>query len=149
MKKILFLAALAALFSCTKTPQEEPLPSRGNYIGTVSVDWQGGSFDNENIAVDYIPSQDGKSADIVIYKIKFVPAMPVTIDVTVPGVTVSRDGDKIVLSGNDIIPTAMGGAPYERYKVTNLSGTVSADKLDFSLKFGDSPTRFSGVRSGN
>ena len=38
---------------------------------------------------------------------------------------------------------------YERYKVTGLSGTVSASKLDFSLNFGDSPTRFNGKRSSN
>lgn len=149
MKKIAFLAALAALFACTKTPQEQPLPTKGNYSGTVSVDWNGGTFDTENISVDYLPAADGMTADIIIYKIKFVPAMPVTIDVTIPGVTVTRKGDEIVLSGNDIIPTAMGGAPYERYKVTGLSGTVSASKLDFSLNFGDSPTRFNGKRRSN
>lgn len=33
--------------------------------------------------------------------------------------------------------------------VTGLSGTVSASKLDFSLNFGESPTRFNGKRSSN
>ena len=85
MKKIAFLATLAALFACTKTPQEQPLPTKGNYSGTVSVDWNGGTFDTENISVDYLPAADGMTADIIIYKIKIVPAMPVTIDVTIPG----------------------------------------------------------------
>ena len=70
--------------------------------------------------------------------------MPVTIDVTIPAgpVTVSTTG--ISFSGTDIIPTAMGG-PVERYKVTNLTGSIVDGSINFSLNFGSYPTRYAGT----
>ena len=145
MKKLAFLAALAALFACTKTPQEQPLPTKGNYSGTVSVDWSGGTFDTENISVDYLPAADGMTAEIIIYKIKFVPAMPVTIDVTIPNVELTSTKNGFQLACDNVIPLAMGGE-YERYTVTNLTGTLKDDELAFSLNFGSTPTSFKGTK---
>ena len=69
--------------------------------------------------------------------------MPVTIDVTIPNVTVQSTPEKILLSCETTVPLAMGGE-FPRYTVTNLEGEIVGQELAFSLNFGDSPTSFRG-----
>ena len=38
------------------------------------------------------------------------------------------------------------GGEYERYTVTNLTGTLKDDELAFSLNFGSTPTSFKGTK---
>ena len=140
----LFLA-LAGLCACYKAPQPDEVPQDSLYVGTVSVDYDGGVYDNPDTQVACIPSADGKTADIVIYKIKFVPRMPIRIDVTIPGVKVTSLQDGLQLSCHDVTPLAMGGE-YPKYQVYNLQGSVIGNKLSRSLLFGEYPTRFSGTR---
>lgn len=147
--KIIFAAVtLLMVFSCTKTDSDatpEPVNETASFIGTVIVEYKGEDVANEDILVDYLPSEDGSTAEITIHKIKFVPEMPVTIDVTIPSVTVSAGDNAINLSADDIVPLAMGGE-YERYRVSNFTGSIIGDEFSFSLNFGSTPTRFTGVR---
>ena len=146
MKVKLLLAAILAvsLFGCAKEKPEEPLvPVETDYIGTVSVIYNGEPFDNENISVNFTPAEDGKTASITLHQIRFVPQMPVTIDVTIPGIELQSTVGKITLSCERTIPLAMGGE-YPRYTVTDLKGEIVGDGLDFSLNFGDYPTSFKG-----
>ena len=39
------------------------------------------------------------------------------------------------------------GGPMSRYHVKNLTGTLTGETLQFSLLFGDYPTRFSGTKA--
>ena len=142
----MIFAALVAmtLIGCGKAEPETPIiPQESDYKGTVTVMYQGAPFDNENIQVNFTPSEDGKSASIIIYKIRFVPQMPVTIDVTIPNVAVQSTTEKILLSCERTIPLAMGGE-YPRYTVTDLKGKIVGKEMSFSLNFGDSPTSFQG-----
>ncbi|MBR0534165.1 MAG: hypothetical protein IJK19_05700 [Bacteroidales bacterium] len=50
----------------------------------MTVIYQEAPFDNENINVNFTPSEDGKTASITLHQIRFVPQMPVTIDVPFP-----------------------------------------------------------------
>lgn len=133
-------ALLLSLVSCRKDPLDDVQPGQTLYKGTVSVDWREGTHDNENIYVAFRPSEDGKKAEIVIYRIKFVPAMPVTIDVTIPDISVSGN----TFSCDDVVPWALGGA-YPKYTVYGLEGSITEESLSFSLKFGEYPTRFNGT----
>lgn len=142
----MFFAALAALtlIGCGKAEPETPIvPEMSDYKGTVTVMYKGEPFNNENIQVNFTPSEDGKTASIVIYQIRFVPQMPVTIDVNIPNIAVQSTTEKILLSCERTIPLAMGGE-YPRYTVTNLEGEIVGKELVFSLNFGDSPTSFRG-----
>ena len=142
----MFFAALVAmtLIGCGKAEPETPIvPEKSDYKGTVTVMYKGEPFDNENIQVNFTPSEDGKTASIVIYQIRFVPQMPVTIDVTIPNVAVQSTTEKILLSCERTIPLAMGGE-YPRYTVTDLKGEIVGQEMSFSLNFGDSPTSFQG-----
>ena len=69
--------------------------------------------------------------------------MPVSLDVTVPGVKCECRENEIILSGNDIVPLAMG-MPYAKYNVTSLSGKITAGKLTVSLNFGEFATSYAG-----
>lgn len=142
----MIFAALVAmtLIGCGKAEPETPIvPEKSDYKGTVTVMYKGEPFDNENIQVNFTPSEDGKTASIIIYKIRFVPQMPVTIDVTIPNVAVQSTTEKILLSCERTIPLAMGGE-YPRYTVTDLKGEIVGKEMSFSLNFGDSPTSFQG-----
>jgi hypothetical protein len=146
MKTKMIFAALVAmtLIGCGKAEPETPIvPQESDYKGTVTVMYKGEPFDNENIQVNFTPSEDGKTASIIIYKIRFVPQMPVTIDVTIPNVAVQSTTEKILLSCESTIPLAMGGE-YPRYTVTDLKGEIVGKEMSFSLNFGDSPTSFQG-----
>lgn len=146
LNKLIFAAAALLVLGCGKKGTEDVLvPEKGSYTGTVTVVYQGSDFDNENIKVDFIPSADGKTADIVLNQIRFVPNMPVQIDVTVPDVTLQADEKVIVLSCARVVPLALGGE-YPRYTVTDLKGKIVGDEMTFSLKFGDSPTSFRGTK---
>jgi hypothetical protein len=140
----LFLALTAlALLACNKKEPEVIVPQTADYKGTVTVMYKGEPYDNENIEVNFTPSEDGKTASITIFKIRFVPQMPVTIDVTIPNVQLTSTSTEVLLSCDEVIPLAMGGE-YPRYKVTNLTGSIEHGTLDFSLNFGDIPTTFTG-----
>ncbi len=140
----LFLALTAlALLACNKKEPEVIVPQTADYKGTVTVLYQGEPYDNENIEVNFTPSEDGKTASLTIYKIRFVPQMPVTIDVTIPNVEITSTSTEILLLCDEVIPQAMGG-DFPRYKVTNLTGSIKDGNMDFSLNFGDVPTSFTG-----
>lgn len=141
---IIAVLAAMALIGCGKAEPETPIvPEVSDYTGTVTVMYQGEPFNNENIKVNFTPAEDGKTASIIIYQIRFVPQMPVTIDVTIPNVAVQSTTEKILLSCERTIPLAMGGE-YPRYTVTNLEGEIVGKEMSFSLNFGDSPTSFRG-----
>ena len=146
MKAIRLFAALLGmlLVSCGKETPEKPLvPEESDYVGTVTVIYQEAPFDNENISVNFTPSEDGQTASITLRQIRFVPQMPVTIDVTIPDISLQSTTEKIILSCERIIPWAMGGE-YPRYTVTGLQGEIVGQELSFSLHFDDYPTSFKG-----
>ena len=149
MKKTVFIiAALAAvLVSCEKNDKvDAPIqPKQGEYVGVVTVTYQGADYDNKDISVDFAPNEKGDSASVTIHQIRFVPQMPVTIDITIPGIAVNSTDDKIALKCDSVIPQAMGGE-VPRYKVTGLKGEIVDDELSFSLNFGSYPTSFRGTR---
>ena len=146
--RILFLALLwLALSTCSKNPTiETPDSLASDYTGTVSVEYEGAMFDNPGIKVRFIVAENGTEAEIIIYRIKFVPKMPVRVDVTIPEVKVTPDGSGVWrLKCNDVDPLALGGKE-PKYHVTGLEGYADDSTLEFSLKFGQYPTFFSGTR---
>ena len=142
---LMALAAVAAIGCNKNNPEEVVEPKEGSYVGTVTVNSTSGEvFDNENIEVSFTPSEDGKTATLVMYQIKFTPRMPMTLDITIPDVNITAEGQEIKLECAEVVPLAMGG-PFPNYTVTDLTGKISGGKLTFSLNFGATPTSFEGT----
>lgn len=150
MKHFPILLALLGLFvsGCAKPGSPESLPAGEHlFIGTVSVDYEDAVYDNKDVSVKLVEEDDG-TLTLIIYDIKFVPKMPVTVTVTVPGITCYKyGGGRWVFSGDNIVPYS-GIIPFSARTVYQLEGTLQDGNLSFSLLFGDSPTRFTGVQQG-
>ncbi len=149
MKKIIFLFAAATLFasSCDKNNDgndNDPVTVEdGTYVGTVTVSPDSDSpFVKENVAVRITFGDDG-TAEIKMEQVKFAEMMP-KMDITIPGVTTVETDKAIALSGDGIVPIAMGGE-FPVYTITDMEGSVTASELSFDTMFGTFPTSFSGT----
>lgn len=152
IKKILSLAAAACMFlACEKVPTTIGDDSP-EYSGEMTVIYEGSDFTQEDIKVSVEFDSDSTFVDIMLHKVKFVPAMPVRIDVTimdVPAVKVSEDTWSFEADG--LTPWAMGG-PYDKYRIDDIRGTLTKSSLKFSLGFYNTkkaenyPTSYSGSR---
>lgn len=149
MRQILHIPAaalliLAALSCSTDDINELDKKEEKGYIGTVSVEYNGETYDNPNIKVSYTPSVDGRTANLKIFKIKFVPQMPVRVNVTIPGIQVWQEESITRFYVDDINPLSLGGE-FPKYRVTDMNGSISGNEINFSLNFGEYPTRYSGA----
>ena len=151
MKKLSFIAAIMALFlcGCEKNPDnggQEPQPGTLSFSGTMTVVFRGETVPSENVEIGVSYEEDG-TLSLLFNQVKFVPQMPVSLDVKVSGITyIDRDG-VVTFSGNNIIPTyGIVNAEMPDYTVTGLTGTISGNnRLRFSLNFGAVPTSYEGA----
>ena len=136
-KAFLIAAVLVVAAACSKNEPVKIIetPIETIYSGTMTVVAGGKDNVSENVNVN-VNLQDDGTATIIFNKVKFGPQMPVSLDVTVPGVKCEIRENEIILSGNDIVPQTMG-MPYEKYKVTSLTGKIISGKLTISLNFGE------------
>lgn len=144
LKAFLFAAVLVVGAACSKNEPVKIIetPTETVYSGTMTVVADGKDNVSENVKVNVSFQEDG-TATIIFNKVKFVPQMPVSLDVTVPGVKCETRENEIILSGNDIVPLAMG-MPYAKYNVTSLNGKIISGKLTISLNFGEFATSYAG-----
>ena len=144
LNAFLIAAVSVVAAACSKNEPVKIIetPAETVYSGTMTVVAGGKDNVSENVKVNVNLQEDG-TATIIFNKVKFVPQMPVSLDVTVPGVKCECRENEIILSGNDIVPLAMG-MPYAKYKVTSLSGKITAGKLTVSLNFGEFATSYVG-----
>ena len=152
MKKTVFiLAAMAAvLVSCDKTEnddvKQEDVVTVSNdtvfYSGTLLANASSGDCQTPDTKISINPSDKADSTSITIFKAKLAQRMP-AMDIIIPGITVQKNGDVTVLSADSTIPLAMGN-PFPNYTVTEFEGEILNDEITFSLKFGSTPTSYSG-----
>lgn len=136
---------LLTVAGCSKNNvnEEKETPRSSVYSGSLNVVAGGKDNVTEGVEVNADIDKDGVLT-LVFHKVKFVPQMPVSLDVTVPDVKYSREADgSLLLSGDGIVPITMM-QPYPKYTVTGLSGKMSAKALSVSLNFGEFPTSYSG-----
>lgn len=149
MKKTIYLmlAFAAVLAGCDKSEKENEEPvnvlKSTDYSGTLTVNASSGEFDTENVKVSYIATEKADSASIILYQVKFSPRMPVSLDVTVPGIVVKKTAKGAILTCDSIVPLAMGGE-FPNYTVKGFEGEIIDDDLTFSLNFGSTPTSYQG-----
>ena len=153
MKKTVFiLAAMAAvLVSCDKEEtdnikQEEDVVTVNSdtvfYSGTLLANASSGDCQTPDTKICINPSDKADSTSITIFKAKLAQRMP-AMDIIIPGITVQKNGNVTVLAADSTVPLAMGN-PFPNYTVTGFEGEILNDEITFSLKFGSTPTSYSG-----
>lgn len=151
MKKLLFYfmaaAAFVTLAACDENggdETEDPVVKDGTYKGTVTVDaGTENAFTFENASMEVTVSEDKTFADIKMAKVKFAEAMP-PMDITIPGVIMEKAATGYSLSGNGIVPTAMGGE-FPAFTINGLTGQITDLALSFDMLCGTYRVAFSGT----
>ena len=94
MKRFLTIIAVVAslLCSCEKAPTviDESSPE---FSGRMTVVYEGDDFNQDDIEVLVGIDPTQTTVDIKLQKVKFVPAMPVNIDVTIMKVPLTQEED--------------------------------------------------------
>lgn len=143
--KLLFVTVLSLNISCEKAETSITAGSP-EYSGTMTVEYEGRNVVTKNVKVRAELSETGNTLDVKLLKVKFVPDMPVSLDILVPGIpAVASPGGAVDFEGDGIVPYALGGR-FEKYTVSGLKGRIVEEKIEFSLVFGEYPTSYSGVR---
>lgn len=115
------------------------------YKGTATVTpGTPNEFVLENIEVILTVNEAETAGDIELLKVKFAAAMPLTIDMKVPGATLTKSASGYAISGENIVPTYMNGTPYPERTITGLMGTASKQEISFSMVCGVFPLSFTG-----
>lgn len=112
------------------------------FVGQLSVTYKGEEVTTDDVKVSAVATNNVVS--LYFFRVKFVPQMPVTIDLVVPEIPSNTTDGNIVFQSDSIVPT-MGGAKYEQYVAKQITGTITNGTINFSLTFGGMPTKYSGV----
>lgn len=141
----------AVLVSCEKEEtdyikQEEEVVTVNSdsvfYSGTLLANASSGDCQTPDTKISINPSDKADSTSITIFKAKLANRMP-AMDIIIPGITVQKNGNVTVLTADRTVPLAMGN-PFPNYTVTEFEGEIVNDEITFSLKFGSTPTSYSG-----
>ena len=147
MKKLSFIAAIMALFICgceKNSGNDEQQPGTLSFSGTMSVIFRGETVPTDDVKIDVSYEEDG-TLSLLFNQVKFVPEMPVSLDVRVAGITYSYKDGVVTFAGDGIVPTyGIVDAEMPKFTVTELTGTISGNRLRFSLNFGAVPTSYEG-----
>lgn len=112
------------------------------YSGTLLANASSGDCQTPDTKISINPSVKADSTSITIFKAKLAQRMP-AMDIIIPGITVNKNGNVTVLTADSTVPLAMGN-PFPNYTVTGFEGEILNDEITFSLKFGSTPTSYSG-----
>ena len=114
------------------------------YIGTLSVDQNDGTFYHQsNVKTTYEISAEGRLS-FAMYNVKFAEGMPIKLNMFVDGVAFTEEDGQYTLSGNGLVPYAMGG-PFEKFTITNLTGTLTEESFSLEFLCGEYPVTYNGV----
>ncbi len=150
LMKLILCAACVALCAaaCDKDDDVENNESVDKcYVGELSVDQNDGTtFKQQNVKVEYeIDTDDAPlKMTICMYEVKFAEGMPIKLDMTIPAVDCTVSGGRIDISGDGIVPLAMGGE-FPAYTITDLSGTIENGTMKLSMTCGVFPLSYTGV----
>lgn len=135
------ICAVTLLSACEfdeHTFKPEPPADSQSYVGLLTVDQNDGTFfEKENVDVEIELNDDG-TMDIIMYKVKFASGMPIELNMTIPGVSYTVEGSAYSLSGDGIVPLALGGK-FEKFTITALQGHLSADAMELMFNCGEYP----------
>ena len=143
---VIFVLAVSFIACEEENGKEEPIVDfeEGVFIGKLSVDQNDDTFyEQENVEV-VISRVDENTINMDMLKVKFSNYMPVSLDMGINGIDIVAKEGMFLLSGNNIIPTAMGGQ-FPQYTITAMEGELTSQDIAFSMICGEFPLTFSGT----
>lgn len=124
------------------TPEEDDVIANISYVGVLNVESEGVTAYTNDSAELEVTGESDTEFSIIMYSMKFAEAMPVTLDITIPSLSLDTEtGD---FSAESIIPT-VGGAEMAAYSMTNLSGNLTNSSLTLNFTCYGSEVTYSGV----
>ncbi|MEA5004843.1 MAG: hypothetical protein VB022_00360 [Rikenellaceae bacterium] len=146
--KSFFLALLMTSFfavGCEKDEEPLKLTEDGIYSGQLTVDQlDGTNYTSSDVQVKLTPAATAGNVTIDMLQVSFSSKMPVKLDMKIQNVVYTSTSEKITLSGNNIIPIAMGGE-FPAYTITNLTGEIKNGSLSLSMMCGSYPLTYNGT----
>jgi len=145
-KSLIFALLMTSFFAISCEKDEEPLVINEDetYSGQLTVDQLNGTnYTAGNVRIKVTPSATAGFLTIDMLQVSFSAQMPVKLDMMVQNVSYTSTNEKITLSGNNIIPIAMGGE-FPAYTITNLNGEIKNGTLTLSMMCGSYPLTYSG-----
>lgn len=140
--------ALSLAVACDKSEDDSVLiPVDKTFLGELSVDQTDGTFfRQQEVRVRYEMNTDATpvTMDIYMYRVQFAEAMPVKLDMTIPAVEFAVADGVIELSGDGIVPLAMGGE-FLQYTITGLRGKIEDGRMTLSMTCGTFPLSYTGI----
>lgn len=113
------------------------------YMGQMNVVFMGqGNLSDSTVIKSSYDSLGNLNLEFI--QVRFVPQMPVKIDITVPSIPCNKENGVVAFQGDSIVPTVKG-VPFAQYTAGDLKGEVKGDSIAFSLKFGSFPTSYKGA----
>ena len=152
MKKLFAaIIALAALAGCSKEKNENRISGDVPFIGKMTVVYRGENVVTDNVMVDFCTEGEAEgTATLKMYQVKFVPQMPMSLDINIHDVKYTVSGEVVSFNADGVVPLPRRPSrieaelPAEMYTVRGLAGTIRGGVLEFSLSFGDFPTSYKG-----
>ncbi len=156
MKQFIFsiiaVSLVLSFASCTETDDDnggQKTPDTTNdstFVGTLAVDQLNGTyFVMDSVSITMTPNLNQGTMTMLMSQVRFSSRMPVKLDMTVGNIAYVSHQDGYVLSGDSIVPYAMGGA-FTAYTITALNGDITDDSLRLSMNCGIYPLTFKGRR---
>ena len=138
------MAAAVLLFSCKK---DDKGVAAGVYAfdGMITTRAEDVDYTTEDVAVKVDYDKEAGTASVLLRQVKFVPWMPVTLDLLLQDVRATSNGTVVSLSGRDILPVEYPSmAEADDYFVTSLGGSLTEHSLELSLSFDDYTVKYTG-----
>ena len=140
------LSSLLLLISCDNG--ENNIPKKPDqtrcFTGEMAVDQNDGTFYTQSeVQVDF--EIMGDKLNFKMYKVKFADGMPIKLDMAVEGVDYVTTEAGYAISGDGIVPYAMGG-PFEKFTITKLIGSITDTQMTLSFICGEYPVTYTGSR---
>lgn len=132
------------LFSCNK---DDKGVAAGVYEfdGRITTRADDTDYNTEDVAVKVDYDKDAGTASVLLRHVKFVPWMPVTLDLLLQDVRATANGTVVSLSGRDILPVEYPSmTEADDYLVTSFSGSLTEQSLELSLSFDDYTVKYTG-----
>lgn len=109
------------------------------YKGTMVV----GSYTRHDVVLEL--KENGNKAEGTIFNTKFAWLMPVKVDAQMRGLNRTVQGDKVFISGNNLVPYVKN-QPKEKYMITHFNGVKTKDTFNITTYFGKKKVTYNGKK---